>query len=371
MVTNSPNAPRSFLDVTNKGKSKTSFSEYKEENKNSLEYLSRGDSNQDVSHFQKGYLSTDQRTGINSSYITTDLVSKIGYDATEISKNNKLIESKIKGELSTGFFEKLSHNIKSLISSDYRNQSTEGLIGNQLRRAANFSKLLEKVYGSIDSELIKSERRLNDLGLQYVSLVKHRTNTKKNISNLEIVAKDFSSQMKKEREPVRKGELSILAENKHREYRKALTTLDESNHQILENIKERKAKYDYEIIFERYGSAFKKVCQTANSEIRKIDDVKGLYINAFRGGLVVENLDKQFDNVFSSLRIIDGKLMDRVGGLIQAPGESNAIEDLSREQSENSQRLLGQIGENFVPSAENLDRMIEGYISGESKDENL
>lgn len=361
--------PRSFLEITNRGKSKKGFRNT-DSNKDDFsinqkiqEYSSAPENSAPV---EKSYFSPREEIDyFKEISLTPNFIEKVDSDSREISKNNKNLEQKIKAELAgVNIFKKGGHLLKTITSRGYREQTADDLIKHQLNVAANFRDSIKIVYLNLDNELNKNVKNLDNLEREYFQNISEREKTKKNIQKTRKDHEFLKKVPENKRSLVEKEELNISIKNVYRTCRKEISKLDELNNAIVNNIEERGFNYDSEIIFERFEGAFKKIYDTAESELRKIDRVKGLYLYAMKGGKIVKKLEKSFEDVFSSLRLMDNVLLKGINSLMENSSHKNRIRELRDEKNENSKILLKTLKENYIPSAEQLNALVENYIRG-------
>lgn len=358
--------PKSFLEITDHGKHKKISDDKNEEDfpgrqppRNSYK---RDSLFKDAYSIPKEIIDYSQDSGLSRNFIR-----EVDLNAKEISKNNKSLEQKIKSELSgVNIFKKGKHLLKTAISREYREKSADDFIDSQLQRTANFSESIRIIYSRLDDDLRKNVRNLDNLEERYFSLKRGREKVKNNIQKNKKDLAVLKNALDDKKNQEKRDELEMSINNSQRLYRKQITRLDELNNALYNNIKEREFDYKSEIIFEKYTGAFKKIYDTAESEIRKIDRVKGLYLDAIRGGKIVKNLEKSFEEIFSSLRVMDDILLRGVNDLISESSVSRKgrIRQLSQEKDENSRRLLKTFRENYVPSATKLNNLVENYVRG-------
>jgi hypothetical protein len=299
--------------------------------------------------------------------LTPEIIDKVDSDSRLISKNNRNLEQKIKAEIAgINVFKKLGHFGKTAISKDYRDSTADDLINSQLKVSASFRDSIKNIYLKLNEELNKNTQNLNNLENNYFNLINKREQVKKEIRKSQedylLLKKTLDNENLK---GIDREKLKIGKTNAHRKYRKSTSELDEINNAIVTNVQEREFNYTSEIIFERYEGAFRKIYDTAESEIRKIDRVKGLYLNAMRGGRIVKHLEKSFEEVFASLRIMDNVLLKGISSLLESSSGRGRIRELRDEKSESTKKMLKTLKDSYVPDAEKLNRIVEGYIRDE------
>ena len=177
--------PRSFLEITNHGKPLKSQNEGEDA---SLEYnvlhetpLKGGEDKM----FEEAYSPEKISNSFLNENISIDFINKIDSDSREISKNNKNLEQKIKAELSgINIFKKGGHLLKTITSKEYREQTADELINDQLQTSANFRDSIKTIYTKLHNELRKNVDNLDMLESKYFSFIEEREITKKSLKKI-------------------------------------------------------------------------------------------------------------------------------------------------------------------------------------------
>jgi len=359
--------PRSFMDLDSWKRRNTSKHDSADLDKKVKEYSISTEkyASSENSYFSQG-MEIEHFKGMD---LIPDFIRKVNSNSREISKNNRNLERKIKAELSgINLFKKGEHFFKTITSRNYRGQTADELIKRQLEVCANFRDLIKMIYSNLNNELNKNVKNLDNLEGTYFKSIAEREQTKRKIQKSGEDYKFLREAHVKDSDFIGRKKLEISITNANRHYRKGISRLDELNHMIINNIEEREFDYNSEIIFERYEGAFRKIYETAESELRKIDRIKGLYLNAIKGGKVIKNLEKSFEDIFSSLRLMDNVLLKGVVSLLESSSNSKGrIRELRDEKSRNSQILLRVMKDNFTPNAQQLNALVENYVQDETK----
>ena len=317
----------------------------------------------------ESYFNHEMEKDFKRINLSPDFMKRVDSESKEMAKNNHNIEQKIKAELSgINIFKKGGHLLKTIISKDYRKQSADTMIDSQLRKSANFRDSIKTIYSNMRSNLDRNSRNLNELERAYFQNVSQREETKKSIVKTKEDYEFLRNASRKGISTIQKEKLEISVINANASNRRAISRLDELNHGIVNNILEREFCYTSGLIFERYESAFKKIYDTSESELRKMETVKGLYLDAMRGGRIVQDLEKSFENVFSSLRLMDNVLSGGIISLLKSSSNTKGrMNDLRNEKRQNSENLLETLKENFIPNAQHLNSLVENYVGSERK----
>ncbi len=366
--------PKSFLDITDHGNPMGSSSNpdanYSRKDTSSLDerlqkYTPTSEGSSSKSYFDSG-MGMEYLKRID---LSPDIMQRVDSNAKEMARNNRHLEQRIKSELSgLNIFKKGKHFLYTLVSPEYRNQTADDMINRQLRYAANFRDSIKSIYTNMRSNLERVTKILLELESRYLGFLGNREKTKAQITETREDFNFLKQASPSNIDPVKREQLRLSLIRAETANRQAISNLDQLNHSIVNNVREWYFDYQSQLIFERFEAAFRKVYDTAESELRKIETVKGLYLDAIRGGKVVKDLEKSFEAVFSSLRLMDNVLSAGVINLLGSSSQTRGrINELRMEKSRNSQKLLDLLRDRFPEDAAHLNSMVDEHIARNSQ----
>jgi hypothetical protein len=287
-------------------------------------------------------------------------IERVTSDARDIMRISDSLEDKVKVQV-TG--NKITHLVKTLISKEYRNYSAKELFELKLKKSAAFRDLIGMVYSSMESDLNRNEGAMEYLEMAYIEIIKQRDETLLEIQKTTADYELLKNASQEGLNNVQKAQLRGGMKRVDRSNRKAGRKLDELNHRIFLNAREGAEYYLYGLIFENNQSALKKIYDTVETETRKIENLRDLYLKALETPALVEGLEGSFKETFDSLRRMDNLLISESAHLMSASSITGGeIGRLSREHTGAGEAMLETLREGFVENATELNTWVERYI---------